>query len=200
MSLLNVMISSFLANGEVPRPMGTAYGALLPYQTFKTQTADLALAVGSQKLWKIFCPLIGRPDLTDDTRFADNVSRNENRAELIRILQEVFLTRSYEDWEALLVEAGIPMGAINSVDQLMDHPQVVARDSMVQVEHPRAGSVRMVGVPVRLSKTPGGIRRPSPSLGEHSEQVLKEVLNLSDEKIRGLVEKGTVYTSANPGE
>jgi crotonobetainyl-CoA:carnitine CoA-transferase CaiB-like acyl-CoA transferase len=170
----------------------------LPYQTFKTQTADLALAVGSQKLWKIFCPLIGRPDLADDARFADNVRRNENRAELIRILQEVFLTRSYEDWETLLVEAGIPMGAINSVDQLMDHPQVVARDSMVEVQHPRAGSVRMVGVPVRLSKTPGGIRRPSPSLGEHSEQVLKEVLNLSDERIRALVEEGTVYTSVNP--
>lgn len=197
MSLLNIMISSYLANGEVPRPMGTAYGALLPYQTFKTQTKDFALAVGSQKLWKIFCPLIGRPDLTDDPRFIDNVSRNENRDELIRILQEVFLTRGFDEWEKLLVGAGIPMGAINTIDQLVEHPQVLARDSMVEVAHPRAGSVRMVGVPVRLSKTPGAIRRPSPSLGEHSAQVLKELLDLPDERINELIEQGIVFTAAN---
>jgi len=137
LSLLNIMIAAYLADGEVPKPMGTAYGALLPYQTFKTKTRDLALAVGSQKLWKIFCPLIGRPDITDDPRFADNNARASNREALIDILKEVFLTKSYDEWEQLLVGAGIPMGAINTVDQVVEHPQVVARQSMVEVEHPR---------------------------------------------------------------
>ncbi|MGB7182061.1 MAG: CaiB/BaiF CoA-transferase family protein [Burkholderiaceae bacterium] len=197
MSLLNVMISAYLADGEVPRPMGTAYQALLPYQTFKTQSGDVALAVGSQKLWKIFCPLIGRPDMVDDPRFSTNTQRNANRDEVVRILQEIFLTKTYEQWEALLVEAGIPMGAINTIDKLMDHPQVKARGSMVEVDHPRAGKVKMVGVPVRLSKTPGGIRSPSPSLGEHTAEVLRELLDLPDDKIAQLLANGTVFRADN---
>lgn len=195
LSLLNIMIAAYLADGEVPKPMGTAYGALLPYQTFKTKTRDLALAVGSQKLWKIFCPLIGRPDITDDPRFADNNARASNREALIDILKEVFLTKSYDEWEQLLVGAGIPMGAINTVDQVVEHPQVVARQSMVEVEHPRAGKVKMTGMPVRLSETPGSVRLPSPSLGEHTAQVLHEVLGLSDEKIQSLIDSGVVFTA-----
>jgi len=187
MSLLNVMISGFLADGELPQPMGTAYKALLPYQTFRTQTRDLALAVGSEKLWKIFCPAIGRPDLTDDPRFRTNQQRAQNRAALIAILQEVFLTRSFEDWEAVLLKVGVPVGAINSIDQLIDHPQVKARGSIVEMAHPRAGPVRVVGVPVRLSRTPGAVRSPSPRLGEHSAQTLREVLGLSEDQVTRLI-------------
>ena len=187
MSLLNVMISGFLADGELPQPMGTAYKALLPYQTFRTQTRDLALAVGSEKLWKIFCPAIGRPDLTDDPRFRTNQQRAQNRAALIAILQEVFLTRSFEDWEAVLLKVGVPVGAINSIDQLIDHPQVKARGSIVDMAHPRAGPVRVVGVPVRLSRTPGAVRSPSPRLGEHSAQTLREVLGLSEDEVTRLI-------------
>jgi crotonobetainyl-CoA:carnitine CoA-transferase CaiB-like acyl-CoA transferase len=187
MSLLNVMISGFLADGELPKPMGTAYKALLPYQTFRTQTRDLALAVGSEKLWKIFCPAIGRPDLTDDPRFRTNQQRAQNRAALIAILQEVFLTRSFEDWEAVLLKVGVPVGAINSIDQLIDHPQVKARGSIVDMAHPRAGPVRVVGVPVRLSRTPGAVRSPSPRLGEHSAQTLREVLGLSEDEVTRLI-------------
>ena len=195
LSLLNIMIASYLANGDVPKPMGTAYQALLPYQTFKTQTGDLALAVGSQKLWKVFCPLIGRPDLTDDPRFSENMARGQNRDALVAILSEIFLTKTFEQWETLLVDAGIPMGAINTVDKVVEHPQIVARGAMVDVEHPRAGPVKMVGVPVRLSETPGAIRSPSPSLGEHSAQVLREVLEFSDEQIQSLVDQRVVFTA-----
>lgn len=192
MSLLNVMISGFLADGELPRPMGTAYKALLPYQTFRTQTRDLALAVGSEKLWKIFCPAIGRPDLTDDPRFRTNLQRAQNRATLIGILQEVFLTRSFEDWEAILLKVGVPVGAINSIEQLIDHPQVKARGTIVDMAHPRAGPVRVVGVPVRLSRTPGAIRSPSPRLGEHSAETLREVLGLSEGEVERLIRERIV--------
>jgi len=193
MSLLGVMISSYLADGEIPVPMGTAYKALLPYQTFRTQSRDIALAVGSQKLWKIFCPLIGRPDLTDDARFATNAGRVRHRGKLVDIVQQVLLTKTYEEWEPIFLEAGIPVGAINNIAQLLDHPQVKARGAMVEMEHPRAGHVKMVGVPVRLSGTPGTVRTPSPSLGEHSAQTLRTLLGLGDDEIRRLMDAGVVH-------
>ncbi len=192
LSLLNVNISSYQADGEVPGPMGTAYKALLPYQTFQTRTRDIALAVGSEKLWKIFCPLIGHPELLSDPRFTRNADRNLHRSELIQILQQALLARSYEDWEAVFLPAGIPMGAINRIDTVVDHPQVRAREAMVKVDHPRAGPVEMVGMPVRLSDTPGSIRRASPSLGEHSGEILKEVLGLSETRIADLLARGII--------
>src|SRR5262249_27534816 len=176
LSLLGSMIGGYLADGETPEPMGTAYKALLPYQTFRTKTRDLALAVGSEKLWKIFCPAIGRPELADDPRYRTNAERAQNRESLIAALQETFLTRPYEEWEPILLDKGIPFGAINRIPEVVDHPQVKARGALVEMSHPSAGKVRMVGVPVRLSETPGAVRTPSPTLGEHTEEVLRGTL------------------------
>jgi formyl-CoA transferase/CoA:oxalate CoA-transferase len=192
LSLLGSMIGGYFADGELPLPMGTAYKALLPYQTFRTKTRDLALAVGSEKLWKVFCPAIGCPELTDDPRYRTNADRARNRDSLIARLQEVFLTRPYEEWEPILLAQGIPMGAINSIAQVVDHPQVVARGTLVETAHPRAGKVKMVGAPVRLSETPGAVRTPAPMLGEHTDQVLREVLGLSDEAIAALRAGGVI--------
>ena len=192
LALLGTMIGNYCATGEVPGPMGTAYKALLPYQTFRTKTRDLALAVGSEKLWKIFCPTIGCPELADDPRFSSNGARNRNRSALIEKLQQVFLTRSYEEWEALLSENGIPVGAINNLAQVVEHAQVKARGSVVDIEHPRAGKIRTVGVPVRLSATPGSIRTPSPALGEHTAAVLQDVLGLDGAEIDALRAAGAL--------
>jgi formyl-CoA transferase/CoA:oxalate CoA-transferase len=192
LALLSTMISNYCGTGEVPRPMGTAYKALLPYQTFQTKTRDLALAVGSEKLWKIFCPIIGCPELADDPRFRTNAQRAENRDSLIAKLQQVFLTRPYEEWEALLTKHGIPVGAINNLAQVVDHPQVKARGSIVEIDHPRAGKMRVVGVPVRLSATPGSVRSPSPALGEHTNEVLGALLGLSAAEIDALRAAGAL--------
>ena len=192
LSLLGTMIGGYLADGELPLPMGTAYKALLPYQTFRTRTRDLALAVGSEKLWKVFCPAIGCPELTDDPRYRTNADRARNRETLIARLQEVFLTRPYEEWEPILLAQGIPMGAINSIAQVVDHPQVIARGALVETSHPRAGKVKMVGAPVRLSETPGAVRTPAPMLGEHTDQVLREVLGLDAEAIAALRKAGVI--------
>lgn len=186
LSLMGIMIGSYFSTGEIPGPMGTAYKALLPYQTFRTQTRDLALAVGSEKLWREFCPVIGHPEMTDDPRFRTNSDRNNNRKELIDRLQEIFLTRSYEEWETILVKAGIPIGAINNVAQVVEHPQVKARGSIVEMDHPRAGKVNVVGVPIRFSETPGSVRTPSPSLGEHTEVVLRELLGMTEQEVEAL--------------
>jgi formyl-CoA transferase/CoA:oxalate CoA-transferase len=192
LSLLGTMIGGFLADGEKPKPMGTAYKALLPYQTFQTKSRDLALAVGSEKLWKDFCPAIGCPELADDPRYRTNADRAKNRGTLILKLQEVFLTRTYEEWESILLPRGIPMGAINTIEQVVEHPQVQARQVLVEMDHPRAGKVRMVGAPVRLSETPGSVRTPSPLLGEHTDEVLRDLLGMSAEDTAALRSSGVL--------
>lgn len=196
LGLLGTMIGSHLADGVIPRPMGTAYQALLPYQTFRTKTRDLALAVASEKLWRTFCPLIGCPALATDPRYRTNRDRNTNRESLVVELQRVFLTRSYEEWETLLVDNGIPVGAINDLAAVIKHPQVRARGTMVDTEHPVAGKVSVVGVPVRLSATPGSVRTPSPTLGQHTDEVLRDVLGLDDAAVGALRGAGALGAAA----
>jgi crotonobetainyl-CoA:carnitine CoA-transferase CaiB-like acyl-CoA transferase len=196
LALLGTMLGSFFANGKVPGPLGTAYGALLPYQTFRTRTRDLALAVASDKQWQVFCPVIGCPELRDDPRFRTNNDRDANRAALIARLQEVFLTRPYEEWEKILNEGGIPVGAINNLAQVVEHPQVKARGAFVDIDHPRVGKTRVVGVPARLSKTPGKVRFPSPSLGQHTEEILRDVLGMDAKGIGSLRAAGVLGKSA----
>jgi crotonobetainyl-CoA:carnitine CoA-transferase CaiB-like acyl-CoA transferase len=200
LGLLQGTIGAYLADGELPEPMGTAYKALLPYQTFRTQTRDLALAVGSERLWRIFCPLMGLEDMLDDPRYATNAARNANRETLIARLQEIFLTRAYEEWEALLLAHGVPIGAINTIDKVVEHPQVKARGMLVETTHPVAGSVKIVGVPVKLSETPGSVRESAPLLGQHTDQVLREYLGMDETEIAALRQasaigkKHTVHT------
>ena len=194
LSLLGTMIGGYLADGQAPVPMGTAYKALLPYQTFRTRTRDLALAVGSEKLWKVFCPVIGCPELAEDPRYRSNADRARNRDSLIATLQDVFLTRTYEEWEPLLLASGIPVGAINTLDQVVAHPQVQARGAIVESAHPVAGAVRMAGPPVRFSETPGSVRLPAPLLGQDTAEVLRERLGMDDEEIARLREQGVIVT------
>ena len=186
LGILSGMIGAFLADGVVPQPMGTAYGAVLPYQTFRTRTRDIAIGIGSDKHWRAFCPLLGLAPLAADPRFVTNAARNANRAALIDALQDAFLTKTYEEWEAILQTAGIPMGAINTMDAVVSHPQVAARGVLVECEHPASGRIRMVGPPIRMSETPGSVRRPAPLVGQHTEEVLRERLGMDAREIADL--------------
>jgi formyl-CoA transferase/CoA:oxalate CoA-transferase len=198
LGLLHGMIGGYLADGIVPEPMGTAYKALLPYQTFRTRTKDLALAVASDRLWRIFCPVLGLDDMMEDPRFATNAARVQNRVDLIARLQAVFLTRSYEEWETLLLAHGIPVGAINTIDQVVEHPQVKARGMVVESDHPVAGRVKVVGVPVRLSETPGSVREPAPLLGQHTDEVLRTYLGMHEADIAALRQAGVIGRKRAP--
>lgn len=192
MSLLNTLIGNYLADGKIPGPMGTAYTALTPYQTFHTKTKDFALAVGSQKLWKTFCPAIGHAELTDDPRYAVNQMRTKNRESLVATLQEIFMTRTFEEWEAALLGSGVPFGALNNMAQVVEHPQVQARGSLVEIDHPKIGKTRIVGPVAKLSETPATVRSMSPSLGEHTEEVLRDFLGLAPAAIATLREQGVI--------
>jgi crotonobetainyl-CoA:carnitine CoA-transferase CaiB-like acyl-CoA transferase len=192
LGILSGMIGAYLADGVVPGPLGTAYGALLPYQTFRTRTRDIAIGIGSDKLWRTFCPLVGLAQMMDDPRYVTNARRNANRMSLVAALQEAFLTRTYEEWAAVLLPAGIPMGAINTIDQIVDHAQVRARGSLVESTHPVAGRLRMTGPPVRMSDTPGTVRTPAPLLGEHTEEILRNRLGMTAEDVARLKNTGII--------
>ena len=195
LGILSGMIGAYLADGIVPGPLGTAYGALLPYQTFRTRTRDIAIGIGSDKLWRTFCPLVGLAQIVDDPRYVTNARRNANRMSLVAALQEAFLTRTYEEWEAVLLPAGVPMGAINTIDQVVDHAQVQARGALVESTHPVAGSIRMTGPPVRMSDTPGTVRTPAPLLGEHTEEILRDRLGISTAEIARLHHEGVIRSA-----
>ncbi|HYH40949.1 MAG TPA: CoA transferase, partial [Burkholderiales bacterium] len=192
LALLGTQIANYFADGKVPEPMGNAYSVVVPYQTFHTRTRDLALAIAGEKLWKKFCPIMGCPELLEDPRYRNTVERSRHRDTLIPTLQAVFMTRSYEEWEAILLENDIPVGAINNLAQVVEHPQVKARQSLRDVDHPSVGRVRVVGSPVRLSKTPAREPTPSPVMGQHTREVLQEVLGLSADEVAKLEAAGVV--------
>jgi crotonobetainyl-CoA:carnitine CoA-transferase CaiB-like acyl-CoA transferase len=192
LSILQGVVGAYLADGIIPGPWGTAYAALLPYQTFRTKTRDLALGVGNEKLWRTFCGLMGLQAMATDPRYASNAARVANRQSLIDALQDVFLAKPYEEWEAILMEGGVPVGAINTMDRVMDHPQVVARGALVECDHPVAGKVRVVGPPARFSETPADVRMPAPLLGQHTDEVLRERLGLDDREIERLRGVGAI--------
>ena len=192
LALLCTTIGNFYANGELPKPQGTAYPVVVPYQTFQTKTRDLAIAIAGQKLWKIMCPIIGAPELTDDPLYATGPLRMKNRVPLIEKLQAIFLTRSYEEWETLLLENNVPVGAINDIAQVVEHPQVKARGAIIETKHPKAGKVKQVRSPLRLPKMPPMPDTPAPLHGEHSSAILREVLNLNDAEIAALKKAGVV--------
>jgi crotonobetainyl-CoA:carnitine CoA-transferase CaiB-like acyl-CoA transferase len=186
LGLLSGMIGNYLADRVVPKPMGTAYGAVLPYQTFQTKTRDIAVGVGSDKVWRTLCPLLGLGDMATDPRYITNAARHANRPSLIERLQAAFLTKTYEEWEASLMPAGVPIGAINTIDQVVAHPQVAARHSLVESTHPVAGTISVVAPPVRMSETPGSVRTPAPLLGQHTEEVLRDRLGMNANEIARL--------------
>jgi formyl-CoA transferase/CoA:oxalate CoA-transferase len=191
LTLLDHSIGIYLADRVPFGPMGTAYRTIVPYQTFRTRTEDLALAVGSDALWRAFCPLVGAPELTDDPRYVTNAARVANRVGLVARLQEIFLTRSYAEWEAILEPAGIPVGAIRTLDRVVEHPQVAARGVLQDSRHP-AASAPVIAPYFRMSGTPGGVRAPAPLLGQHTDAVLAERLGLGPDELARLRSRGVL--------
>jgi formyl-CoA transferase len=181
-SLINVG-SNYLVGGKVPARWGNAHPNIVPYQNFQTADGYLVIGVASEVIWKRFCEAIGRRDLTNDLRFADNSKRVENRRELIELLSETFLQRQSGAWFKLLTDAEVPCAPVQTIDQVFQAPQVLQRSMLIEVDHPTAGKVRMAGIPVKFSVTPATVRMPPPLLGEHNEEILKTWLGMSEDSI-----------------
>jgi crotonobetainyl-CoA:carnitine CoA-transferase CaiB-like acyl-CoA transferase len=172
---LTYLAGGYFASGEVPRRYGSAHPSIVPYQALRTGDGHLMVAVGNDALWRRFAPLVGLSELVDDPRFATNPQRVAHRAELIGRIETALAARDSAAWAAELAHAGIPAGVINGIDAALVHPQVTAREMVVTTEHPTAGTLRMTGSPIKLSQYKATVRRPPPTLGEHTDEVLGEL-------------------------
>ena len=163
-----------LATGTPPGPMGSAHPLNAPYQAFETADGWICVGAANQRNWERMLALVDAPELAADPRFASNRDRMENRLALEAALNAVFARRGTEEWLAVMEAGGVPAGPVLDVAQMHADPQTRARDMVVPVDHPRAGRMETIGLPVKFSATPGGVRRPAPLLGEHTEGVLAE--------------------------
>lgn len=190
-AILENAISRYEFTGEIPKPIGNRHPSIVPFETFETKTDPIMVAAGNDRLWATLCDLMDL-DIACDPRFAINPQRNENYHFLKPILVEKFMTRTAEEWQEMFDEAGIPSGPINTIDKVVTNEQVVARDMIVEVEHPVAGETRIPGIPIKLSRTPGEIHKASPVLGEDTEKLLKQYLGLTPEQFVELREKQVI--------
>ena len=188
-ALLANVASNYLVGGAEPRRLGNAHPNIAPYEAFPARDRWFALAAANQRQWATLCDVIGRPDLKDDPRFVTNGARVSNRAELVSVLNGVFAARDADEWLADLREAGLPCGPINAIPDVFDHPQAQARGLALEAEHPTAGPVRLTGFPYKLSQTPAEVRRPPPTLGQHTEEVLVDLLGYSADQVAALRER-----------
>jgi crotonobetainyl-CoA:carnitine CoA-transferase CaiB-like acyl-CoA transferase len=172
-----------------PRRANSAHPSIVPFQAFATADGHITVAAAKPRFWERLCQAIERPDLLADPRYASFASRDEHRDALLAELDAVFATRDSAHWVALLVEAGVPVGRVNDVAEALEDPQTVARDAVVAYEHPNLGTVRQPATPLRLS---GDLPGPSraPFLGEHTEELLREVCGYGPERTAALREAG----------
>ena len=189
--LINVA-GSWFADGKEPLRYGNAHATVVPYQAYQAADQYFVLAVGNDMQFRTMARLIGAPDLAEDERFATNPGRVRNREALMEQLIPIFRERPAAHWLELFADAGIPSGAINTVPQILSDPHVAAREMVVTVPHPTAGSVRVVGVPYKLSRTPAAVERHPPLLGEHTDEILRERLGLSPAQVAELREQGAL--------
>ena len=181
----------YFATGEPPGPMGSAHRLTAPYQAFETADGYINVGAANQANWERLCAAIGRDDLARDPRFARPRDRMDNLGALVSTLEDTFARETTGHWLTALEAAGVPAGPIYTLDEVYADPQVRARDMVVETEHPAAGRVRNIGIPVKLSETPGAFRRPAPALGEHTDEVLRE-LGVSDARAAALRASGAV--------
>jgi CoA:oxalate CoA-transferase len=183
-AVLENAIARYVTSGIVPVPLGNRHPSITPFSSVTAKDGFVIVGAGNERLWERLCNLLERPDLLTDERFESNSKRTAHSKELYAILNEIFKTKNIADWMAVLEAAGIPCAPINSVDKIVKDPQVLARNMIVEVEHPVAGKLKMPGVPVKMSLTPGSVDTPAPMLGQHTAEILKEVLGWDEAKTK----------------
>jgi formyl-CoA transferase len=185
--------SSYLVGGKIPQRRGLAHESIVPYQGYKTRDEEYILvAVTSEKMWEKFCQVMGIPEYIHDPRFDENKKRVMNRDQLVPMLEEKIAARDSDEWISEFRGVGIPCGRVNTMDRVFSHPQIQPRNMVVELDHPTAQKVKLLGVPVKYSETPGSVRLPPPLLGQHTDQILSELLGYSQEEIDDLRKEGVV--------
>ena len=190
---LTYLASGFLASGDVPRRYGSAHPTIVPYQAFPTRDGDIMIAAGNDKLWQRLADTIGLPSLVHDERFARNADRVLHRDELLPRIAEALAFKTSSEWQPLLEAAGVPAAPVNSVSDALASEQVAARDMIWTLPRPEHGDVQVVGSPIKLSVTPPRAESASPTLGQHTRDILGS-LGLSPDQLADLEHRGVVTT------
>ena len=199
MSLLDTQIavmanvsSAYLTSGEIPRRWGNASPIIVPYQTFPTADGWMIVAAGNDGQYRHFVTVGGEPQLADDQRFLTNPDRVKHRKELVPLLEKMTRKKTKGEWIKLLETANVPCGPINNFKEVFENEQVIARNIQIHAPHPSVGDMKLVASPMKLSKTPVEVRMAPPTLGQHTNEILRERLHLDDEKIAQLHQKGVI--------
>ncbi|QKV96057.1 CoA transferase [Streptomyces sp. NA02950] len=186
---LTYISSGYFATGRVPDRYGSAHPTIVPYQAFPTAEGHIMIAVGNDRLWRRFTAAVGLGSLTDDPRFATNSERVRHRDDLLPLIEKMLAERTAAEWSQVLSKAGVPVGRINTVDQALTHPQVVARGMITEIEHATAGTVHTVASPVKLSAGSHQVRTAPPLHGEHTDDILT-AMGVDDVRIAGIRARG----------
>jgi crotonobetainyl-CoA:carnitine CoA-transferase CaiB-like acyl-CoA transferase len=199
MALLDVQVATlcnqsqnYLATGKPPGRYGNAHANIVPYQVFRASDQDFIIACGNDSQFVALCDAIGLADLPKDPRFTRNADRVANREMVIEILSRHFLTGRAQEWISRIHPRGVPIGAINSIAQALDEPQVKARNMLVTIPHPLKPDFVTVASPIKMSGTPVEYLRPAPMLGEHTDEVLKHRLGLNEDQLAQLKASGVI--------
>lgn len=178
----------YLNAGEIPRALGTRHPVITPFQAFQTKDGYVAVALrgGLKDQWPLFCAAIDRVDIMDDPRFQTGWLRTQNYEVLEPTLSEAMKTKTTQEWVEELEQAGIPCGPVNSIAQVASDPQIAAREMIIDVHHPKAGTFKVVNTPFKFSRTPYSVERASPDLGEHTQDVLSHLLQMTPKELSEL--------------
>ncbi|MSU89448.1 CoA transferase [Rhodobacteraceae bacterium 2CG4] len=187
--------AAYLMNGKVPPRRGNEHPTIVPYGTFPGADKPFILAVGNDGQFARFCAIAARPELAEDPRFARNVDRVRNRETLIPILNEITATRPAADWIAALDDQAVPCGPINDLAEALDQPQAQVRQMKITLPHPVSGSVDLIGNPIRMSETPVAYGNAPPTLGQHTAQVLTDLLGADPAQLRAWAAAGVIGTA-----
>ena len=191
-AVLENAVVRYFATGEAPKPLGARHPAITPFEAFASADGHVIIALGNDTLWAKFCEHVKRLDLISDERFRTNADRTENHAELFPILSDIMSQRATDDWIDALGTISVPCGPINTMDKVVNHPQVQAREMVTRIAHQITGEVEVPGVPIKLSDTPGNVDAPAPSLGEHTNEILTSVLKMSPDEVAKLKQDGVI--------
>lgn len=175
-AVLENAIARYVTSGAIPGPLGNRHPSITPFSAFTAKDGHIIVGAGNDRLWEKLCNILGRPELIKDPRFDSNGHRTTNVKELMDILNKVFSAKTIAEWLDLLEKAELPCAPINTVDRIVNDPHIAAREMIVEVEHPVAGHLKMPGVPVKMSATPGSVDKPAPLLGQHTAELMKEFL------------------------